>query len=80
MLRSAIKSTTFFGTQSFMLLAQQSSTEDYIYRSLQNITLQKINYYMSGTFVTKFSLFPISNKVFHTSKEEQTNVSNEGDV
>ena len=37
----------------------------YIYRPLQNITLQNINYYMSGTFVTKFSLFPISNKVFH---------------
>ena len=38
----------------------------YIYISLQNITLQNINYYMSGTFVTKFSLVPISNKVFHT--------------
>ena len=63
-----------------MLLVQQSSDEDYISKSLQNITLQNINYYMSGTFVTKFSFFPISNKVFHTSKEEQTNVSNEGDV
>ena len=37
-----------------------------IYRSLQNITLQNINCYMSGTFVTKFSVSPISNKVFHT--------------
>ena len=34
-------------------------------RPLQNIKLQNINYYMSGTFVTKFSLFPLSNKVFH---------------
>ena len=38
----------------------------YLYRSLQNITLQNIDYYMSGTFNTKFSLFPISNIVFDT--------------
>ena len=31
-----------------------------------SITLQNMNYYMSSAFVTKFSLFPISNKVFHT--------------
>ena len=35
---------------------------------------------MSGTFVTKFSLFTITNKVFHTSNKEQTNISNKGDV
>ena len=35
---------------------------------------------MSGTFVTKFSLFTITNKVFHTSNKEQTNISNKDDV
>ena len=39
-----------------------------------------MNYYMSSAFVTKFSVFPISNKVFHTWKKEQKNVSNEADV
>ena len=42
-------------------------------------TLQNINYYMSGTFVTKFSLFTISNKVFHQSNKEERNISNEAD-
>ena len=31
---------------------------------------------MSGTFVTKYLLFTITNKVFHTSNKEQTNISN----
>ena len=35
---------------------------------------------MSGTFVTKFSLFTITNNVFHTSNKEQANISNKGDV
>ena len=34
---------------------------------------------MSGTFVTKFSLFTISNKVFHKSNKKETNISNEVD-
>ena len=34
---------------------------------------------MSGTFVTKFSLFTISNKVSHKSNKEETNISNEAD-
>ena len=34
---------------------------------------------MSGTFVTRFSLFKISNKVFHKSKKEEANISNEAD-
>ena len=42
-------------------------------------TLQNINYYMSGIFVTKFSLFTISNKVFHKSNKEETNISTEAD-
>ena len=33
---------------------------------------------MSGTFVTKFSLFIISDTVFHKSKKEEANISNEG--
>ena len=41
-------------------------------------TLQNTNYHMSGTYVTKFSLFRISNKVFHTLniqiKKRQTSV------
>ena len=35
---------------------------------------------MSGTFVTKFSLFTMTNKVFHTSNKEETNVSNKAEV
>ena len=34
---------------------------------------------MSGTFVTKFSLFIISNTVFHKSKKEEAYISNEAD-
>ena len=34
---------------------------------------------MSGTFVTKFSLFIISNTVFHKSKQEEAYISNEAD-
>ena len=34
---------------------------------------------MSGTFVTKFSLVTISNKVFHKSNKEEKNISNEAD-
>ena len=35
---------------------------------------------MSGTFVTKFALLTISNKVFNTSINEDTNISNQTDV
>ena len=35
---------------------------------------------MSGTFVTKFSLLTISNSVFGTSNNEDTNISNQPDV
>ena len=35
---------------------------------------------MSGTFVTKFALLTISNKVFDTSNNEDTNISNGTDV
>ena len=35
---------------------------------------------MSGTFVTTFSLFTMTNKVFHTSNKEETNVSNKAEV
>ena len=35
---------------------------------------------MSGTFVTKFSLFKISNKNDHTLYNEVTNFSKQGDV
>ena len=35
---------------------------------------------MSGTFVTKFSLFTMTNKVFGTSNKEETNISNNADV
>ena len=35
---------------------------------------------MSGTFVTKFSLLAISNSVFGTSNNEETNISNQTDV
>ena len=43
-------------------------------------TLQNMNYYMSGTFVTKFSLFTISNKVFRTSNNKGTNIIDQADV
>ena len=43
-------------------------------------TLQNMNYYMSGTFVTKFSLFTISNKVFRTSNNKVTNIIDQADV
>ena len=39
-----------------------------------------MNYYMSGTFVTKFSLFTISNKVFRTSNNKGTNIIDQADV
>ena len=35
---------------------------------------------MSGTFVTKFTLLTISNKVFGKSNNEDTNISNQPDV
>ena len=35
---------------------------------------------MSETFVTKFSLFTMTNKVFHISNKEETNISNKADV
>ena len=35
---------------------------------------------MSGTFVTKFALLTISDKIFDTSNNEDTNISNQTDV
>ena len=35
---------------------------------------------MSGTFVTKFTLFKISNKNVQTLYNEVTNISNQADV
>ena len=35
---------------------------------------------MSGTFVTKFALLTISNKVFGTSNNEDANIINQPDV
>ena len=43
-------------------------------------TLQNMNYYMSGTFATKFSLVTISNKVFRTSKNKGANITDQADV
>ena len=35
---------------------------------------------MSGTFVTKFPLFTASNKLFHTSNKEDTNIKDKAEV
>ena len=35
---------------------------------------------MSGTFVTKFSLYTMTNKVFYSSNKEETNISNKADI
>ena len=35
---------------------------------------------MSDTFVTKFALLTISNKILDTSNNEDTNISNQTDV
>ena len=35
---------------------------------------------MSGTFVTKFSLFTAGNKLFHTSNKEDTNIKDKAEV
>ena len=51
-----------------------------INKPLFNWNIAQGQYYMSGTFVTSCSLFTTTNKVFHSSNKEETNISNKADV